>query len=162
MGMAGAGMGMQAAGSIGSATVGVIGALSSKRHVQRLPAASGREKVAQDEAFRRLLSAGQGFDRGSFEQSMLAPSLYEEAGYTPEYDQASFGAASAARATSDKVEELSYQLRGLKGKKNKAARKGIKAQLKELTGRKKPVGARARALKDAETKEAAAGRITGL
>lgn len=156
-------MGMQAAGSIGSATVGVIGALSSKRHVARLKPASGREKVAQDEAFRRLLSAGQGFDRGSFEQSMLAPSFYEEAGYTPEYDQASFGEATAARSKSDQVESLAYELKGLKrGKANKARRKEIKAQLKTMTGRKKAAGARARALKDAETQEAEAGRITGL
>jgi len=156
-------MGMQAAGSIGSATVGVIGALSSKRHVKPLPPASGREKMSQDEAFRRLMGAGQQFDRGSFEQSMLAPSFYEEAGYTPEYDQASFGTASAARSKSDEVEALAFKLKGLKpGKKNKAARKAIKDQLKTMTGKKKAKGARQRALTEAERAEQQAGRITGL
>src|SRR6266446_7488543 len=157
--MAGAGIGMQAAGSIGSATVGVIGALESKRHVKPLPPASGRELFSQDEAFRRLMGAGTSVDRAAYEQNMLRPSLYEEAGYTPQYDEASFGTASAARSKSDQVETLFGQFHAAKGKK---AKKAIRQQIKALTGKKNVGNARKQSLAEAERAEQRAGRITGL
>lgn len=161
-------MGMQAAGSIGSATVGVIGALSSKRHVKPLPPASGREKFSQNEAFRRLMSGGAALDRAQYEQSLLSPSFYELAGYTPEYDEASFGAASEARTQADRVNELRLEFnstKGGKGKKNKAGRqrrKAIKQELKSLTGRKNPNRAWQLSQRGAKEAEDRAGRVTGL
>ena len=145
--------------------------------------ADPREERARREQFDILRAGRQYAERGAYEQNLVTPSLYELAGFTPEYDPASFGAAQqarqqadaaqaeleAARAQRDQFQGASFtalrkeRLAGLKGKARKQELKQLRKERRE-SGRRIRI-ARTRldtAMASATSAESRAGRITGL
>lgn len=141
--------------------------------------ADPREARARREQFDILREARAYTERGGFEQSLVTPSLYEFAGYTPEYDEASFGSAVAARQRADEAQtafdEARVTLDSLTGANRKKALKGLKGRDRRLKRRELRKATRAARLdvrtgrkgmdtarEAASMAEASAGRITGL
>lgn len=149
-----------------------------------LGGASGLEARTRNRQRDILFRAENFANRGAFESNLIAPSLYEFAGYEVERDPSTIAAATQqrqeadaaterfneARVTLDKltgpsrkkaVKELKAQ--GLKGKALRKAKKELKKQTKtarlELRESRRAVETEGREAADAET---AANRITGL
>src|SRR5207249_2661991 len=93
--------------------------------------ADPREARARRAQFDIFGASRQYADRGAYERNLVTPDLYRAAGYEPEYDDASFGAASAARASADQAsgrfESARATLDSLTGSQRRQSIKALKA-----------------------------------
>lgn len=145
--------------------------------------ASGLEARVRRRQFGLLEGAQQSTERGAFERNLVTPELYRLAGYEPEYDEASLGAAASSRAAADAAAERFAEAQAAKeaysgksfqrlkkatvaGLKGRARQQALKELRKDKKSRRHDLRiSRKESDTAAETAaglESRAGRITGL
>lgn len=183
-----------AAGVAVAATVAstAMSATQGGPNMPTLGGATGPESQGRRAQFNALDAANQYTDRAAWEQNLVTPSLYEQAGFTPTYDTKTMADASTARGQADAAQNafdtaqqklvsitganrkslLKYArqavaAKGLTGRAKRQALRSTKKGLKQTANQARLTkqGAKANAAQAAATAqdlESRAGRITGL